>query len=146
MPRRKIRGHYEQLPEFLRGRIIGLKKAGWANRRMDRHMGRSDGAIRKCLQEWVDNGRFQRHDGNGRLRAPTDREDRVIVRSAVTAPDSSLPTIRLATHTRVSTITLHRWLIERNLRTDRPLPLMPAHCRDRLHWLDQVGMMLTGDV
>ncbi|GFT40434.1 hypothetical protein TNCV_1646361 [Trichonephila clavipes] len=46
MPRRRIRAHYEQLSEFERGRIIGLEEAGWANRRIARHMGRSDAAIR----------------------------------------------------------------------------------------------------
>ncbi|GFU10167.1 hypothetical protein TNCV_3449501 [Trichonephila clavipes] len=32
MPRCRIRAHYEQLLEFERGRIIGLKEGGWANR------------------------------------------------------------------------------------------------------------------
>ncbi|GFU19022.1 hypothetical protein TNCV_430621 [Trichonephila clavipes] len=58
-------------------------------------MGQSDAAIRSCLQGWMDNGRFQRHDGSGRPRATADREDKLISRSAVTAPESSLSTIRL---------------------------------------------------
>ena len=102
MPRRRIRAHYEQLSEFKRGRVIGLKDAGWANWRIARHMGRSDAAIRRCWQEWVDNGRFRRHNGSGRPMATTDREDRVMVRSAVTAPDSSLSTIRRATRTQAT--------------------------------------------
>ncbi|GFY34234.1 DUF4817 domain-containing protein [Trichonephila clavipes] len=57
--------HYEQLSEFERGRIIGLREAGWANRRIARHMGRSDAATGRCWQEWMDSGRFQRHDGSG---------------------------------------------------------------------------------
>ncbi|GFY22857.1 uncharacterized protein TNCV_2181181 [Trichonephila clavipes] len=44
------------------GRIIGLKEADWENRRIARHMGRSDVVIRRCWQEWVDNGRFQLHE------------------------------------------------------------------------------------
>ncbi|GFW66670.1 hypothetical protein TNCV_1371031 [Trichonephila clavipes] len=44
-PRSRIQAHYEQLSEFERGRIIGLKDAGWANRRTARHMGRNDAAI-----------------------------------------------------------------------------------------------------
>ncbi|GFX04580.1 hypothetical protein TNCV_901081 [Trichonephila clavipes] len=32
----RIRAHYEQLSEFEGGRIIGLKEAGWANRRIVR--------------------------------------------------------------------------------------------------------------
>ncbi|GFX82561.1 hypothetical protein TNCV_2167091 [Trichonephila clavipes] len=56
---------------------------------MVRHMDRSDSSIRRCGQEWADNGRFQHHDGSGRTRATTDGEDRLMVRSAVTAPVSS---------------------------------------------------------
>ncbi|GFS56807.1 HTH_Tnp_Tc3_2 domain-containing protein [Trichonephila clavipes] len=74
-------------------------------------MGRSDAAIRRCWQECVDSGRFQHHDDSGRHRATADREDRLTVRSAVTAPDSSLSTIRRVTRTCVSIMTIHRWLI-----------------------------------
>ncbi|GFU30447.1 HTH_Tnp_Tc3_2 domain-containing protein [Trichonephila clavipes] len=57
-------------------------------------MGRSDAAIRRCWQEWMDSGRFQHHDERSQPRATADREDRLIVRSAVTASDSLLSTIR----------------------------------------------------
>ncbi|GFW97647.1 transposable element Tc1 transposase [Trichonephila clavipes] len=54
MSRRKIRGHYEQLSEFERGRIIGFKEADWAHRRIIRRMGRSDAAIKRCsLQRFL---------------------------------------------------------------------------------------------
>ncbi|GFS57804.1 hypothetical protein TNCV_2909081 [Trichonephila clavipes] len=59
------------------------------------------------LAKCEDNGRFQRHDNSGRPRATSDREDRLIVRSAVKLPDSSLSTIRRTTHRRVSTMTIH---------------------------------------
>ncbi|GFT25738.1 HTH_Tnp_Tc3_2 domain-containing protein [Trichonephila clavipes] len=64
MPHRRIRAHYEQLPEFERGRIIGLKVGCWANWRIARHMGRSVAVIRRCWQEWVGSGEFQRHNGS----------------------------------------------------------------------------------
>ncbi|GFX39256.1 uncharacterized protein TNCV_3859801 [Trichonephila clavipes] len=41
---------FEQLSVFERGCIIRLKKAGWANRRITRHMGRRDAAIRRCCK------------------------------------------------------------------------------------------------
>ncbi|GFT32369.1 uncharacterized protein TNCV_4484031 [Trichonephila clavipes] len=66
---------------------------------MARHMGRSDEDIRRCRQEWVDCGIFQCHDGSGRPRTTADREERLIVISTITVPDSSLSTIRRATHT-----------------------------------------------
>ncbi|GFW02313.1 uncharacterized protein TNCV_1732281 [Trichonephila clavipes] len=89
----------------------------------------------RCYQEWVVNGKFQHPDGNGRLCATADREDRFIVETAVTETESSLSTIRRTTHKRVFTMTIHRRLIERKFRTYRPLhqlPLTPAHCRAKL--------------
>ncbi|GFU86477.1 hypothetical protein TNCV_1418291 [Trichonephila clavipes] len=65
-------------------------------------MGRSDAAIRRCWQECVDSGRFQRHYSSDRRRTTEDREDILIVRSAITASDLSLSTIRCATCTRLS--------------------------------------------
>ncbi|GFY25352.1 HTH_Tnp_Tc3_2 domain-containing protein [Trichonephila clavipes] len=119
-------------------------------------MGRSDTAIRICWQEWVDSGRFQRHDGSGRPRATADREDRLIVRSVVTASGSSVSTIRRTTRTQVSTMTLHRRLIERNLRSYQPprhLPFTPARSRSPdlspiEHVYDILGrrLHLTGNV
>ncbi|GFV15538.1 HTH_Tnp_Tc3_2 domain-containing protein [Trichonephila clavipes] len=56
-------------------------------------------AIRRCWQEWEGGrGRLQRHDGSGRPKATADREDRLTVRSAVTALDPSLSTIRRRNH------------------------------------------------
>ncbi|GFX87963.1 uncharacterized protein TNCV_4374281 [Trichonephila clavipes] len=50
-------------PEIDENEEVAIK-AGWANRRIARHMGQSDAAIRRCWKEWVDHGRFQHHDGS----------------------------------------------------------------------------------
>ncbi|GFY24915.1 HTH_Tnp_Tc3_2 domain-containing protein [Trichonephila clavipes] len=50
MPHHRIRTHCQQFSEFERGRILGLKEAGWANPRIARHMGRRDAVIRRCWQ------------------------------------------------------------------------------------------------
>ncbi|GFV14768.1 HTH_Tnp_Tc3_2 domain-containing protein [Trichonephila clavipes] len=148
MPHHRIRAHYEQQSEFESGRIIGLKKGGWANRRVARYMGRSNAAITRCCQEWVDNGRFRRYDGSGQYRPSSDQEYILIVRSTVSALDPSLSTIRRMTRTRVSTMILHRLLIEQNLRSYRPLrnvPFTPTHnCSGAC--IDQVGILVTGYV
>ncbi|GFY35665.1 HTH_Tnp_Tc3_2 domain-containing protein [Trichonephila clavipes] len=94
-------------------------------------MSRNDEAIRRYWQEWTDSDRFQPHDGSGGTRATADQEDKLIVISAVTQPDSSLSTIRCVNRTRVSAMTIHRWPIEQNLRSYRHLRhllLPPAHC------------------
>ncbi|GFV27771.1 transposable element Tcb2 transposase [Trichonephila clavipes] len=68
MSRRRIPAHYEQLSEFERGRINGLKEAGWANWRITRQMDRSEAGIKRCCQESVDNSRLQCHDGNAQRK------------------------------------------------------------------------------
>ncbi|GFV38727.1 transposable element Tcb2 transposase [Trichonephila clavipes] len=49
MPLRRNRRQYEQLTDFDRGRIIGLREAGWSNRRIGRHLGRSDMVVARLL-------------------------------------------------------------------------------------------------
>jgi len=81
----------------------------------------------------------------------------VIFRSAVTARASSLSTIRRMTSTQVSTMTLQaakraKYTFEKTVTRQKQ---NGATCHSGLHtvdpdyngaWLDQVGMMLTGDV
>ncbi|GFX45982.1 HTH_Tnp_Tc3_2 domain-containing protein [Trichonephila clavipes] len=57
MPLRRNRRQYEQLTDFDRGRIIGLREAGWSNRRIGRHLGRSDMVVARCWQQWIPEGR-----------------------------------------------------------------------------------------
>ncbi|GFY32356.1 HTH_Tnp_Tc3_2 domain-containing protein [Trichonephila clavipes] len=53
MPLRCNRRQYEQLTDFDRGRIIGLREAGWSNRRIGHHLGRSDMVVARCWQQWI---------------------------------------------------------------------------------------------
>ncbi|GFU89007.1 transposable element Tcb1 transposase [Trichonephila clavipes] len=63
MPLRRNRRQYEQLTDFDRGRIIGLREAGWSNRRIGRHLGRSDMVVARCWQQWITEGRVYRRRG-----------------------------------------------------------------------------------
>ncbi|GFV62385.1 transposable element Tcb1 transposase [Trichonephila clavipes] len=56
-PLRRNRRQYEQLTDFDRGRIIGLREAGWSNRRIGRHLGRSDMVVARCWQQWITEGK-----------------------------------------------------------------------------------------
>ncbi|GFX22903.1 HTH_Tnp_Tc3_2 domain-containing protein [Trichonephila clavipes] len=128
MPLRRNRRQYEQLADFDRGRIIGLREAGWSNRRIGRHLGRR--AI------WTS----QEHTN--------DREDRAIRRVATSAPTTSLASIQRhlppSRHPVPSRETIRRRLTEVGLRSRRPLrrlPLTPHHrqcrldfCRPRATW------------
>ncbi|GFT13000.1 HTH_38 domain-containing protein [Trichonephila clavipes] len=92
MPLRRNRRQYEQLTDFDRGRIIGLREAGWSNRRIGRHLGRSDMVVARCWQ--LDHRRLYRRGGSGRPRNTNDREDRAIRRVATSAPTTSLASIQ----------------------------------------------------
>ena len=85
-----------------------------------------DSSIRRWWQEWVKNGRYQVQNGNGLPRAKVEKEDKAIVRAAVTVPNSLLSTIHCATRTYESNMTLGRWLRERNLCSWWPLWLLHA--------------------
>ncbi|GFU80509.1 transposable element Tcb2 transposase [Trichonephila clavipes] len=63
IPLRRNRRQYEQLTDFDRGRIIGLREAGWSNRRIGRHLGRSDMVVARCWQQWITEGRVYRRGG-----------------------------------------------------------------------------------
>ncbi|GFX82609.1 HTH_Tnp_Tc3_2 domain-containing protein [Trichonephila clavipes] len=63
MPLRRNRRQYEQLTDFDRGRIIGLREASWSNRRIGRHLGRSDMVVARCWQQWITEGRVYRRGG-----------------------------------------------------------------------------------
>ncbi|GFT53976.1 HTH_Tnp_Tc3_2 domain-containing protein [Trichonephila clavipes] len=64
MPLRRNRRQYEQLTDFDRGRIIGLREAGWSNRRIGCHLGRSDMVVARCWQQWITEGRVYRRGGH----------------------------------------------------------------------------------
>ncbi|KFM74451.1 Transposable element Tcb2 transposase, partial [Stegodyphus mimosarum] len=115
----------------------GGSEAGWPYWRIARHLSRSDATIKRCWQEWVNHGRTQCQEGSGRLRETTEREDRAMVRVALTAPDASLSSIVRATSASVTARTIHRRLTERGLRSPRPLrrlSLTSVQRQARLQW------------
>ncbi|GFS72841.1 HTH_38 domain-containing protein [Trichonephila clavipes] len=100
----------------------GLREAGWSNRRIGRHLGRSDMVVARCWQQWITEGRVYRRGGSGRPRNTNDREDRAIRRVATSAPTTSLASIQrhlpLSRHPVPSRETIRRRLTEVGLRAD----------------------------
>ncbi|GFU45417.1 uncharacterized protein TNCV_3625471 [Trichonephila clavipes] len=113
----------------IRGRIIGLREAGWSNRRVGRHLGQSDMVVARCWQQWITEGRVYRRGGSGRPRNTNDREDRAIRRVATSAPTTSLASIQRhlppSRHPVPSRETIRRRLTEVGLRSRRPLRRLP---------------------
>ncbi|GFU82136.1 HTH_Tnp_Tc3_2 domain-containing protein [Trichonephila clavipes] len=97
------------------------------------------GAVARCWQQWITEGRVYRRGGSGRPRNTNDREDRAIRRVATSAPTTSLASIQRhlppSRHPVPSRETIRRRLTEVGLRSRRPLrrlPLTPHHRQCRL--------------
>lgn len=89
---------------------------------------------------------------SGRHRTTTEREDKGIVTSAFSAPDSSLSTIRRVTRTRVSNITIDKPTERAKSKfapTVKPLEASRLYTVNPHYngaWLNQFETTLTGDV
>ena len=125
---------YKYLSEFQRGRIIGLTEAGWSNRRIGRHLGRSDKIVVHCWRKWITEGRVYRRRLSGRPRNTNKSEDCAIRRAATCTPTTSLSSIRHhltpPRHSVVSSETIRKQLADAGLRSRRPLRLLlltPLH-------------------
>ncbi|GFT20895.1 hypothetical protein TNCV_3130561 [Trichonephila clavipes] len=73
---------------------LAFREAGWSNRRIGRHLGRSDMVVARCMATVDHKCRVYRRGGSGRPRNTNDREDRAIRRVATSAPTTSLASIQ----------------------------------------------------
>ncbi|GFU19993.1 transposable element Tcb2 transposase [Trichonephila clavipes] len=130
MPLRRFRRQYAQLSQFERGRIIGMMEAGWSARRVARQLRRSDCAVRRFGDQWIQEMSFARRPDSGRPQQSSRRADRHIVRNARALPTASS---RLA---------------EGHLESWRPLcvlSLTPTHRCLRLEWCRAPGNWLAAE-
>ncbi|GBM29648.1 hypothetical protein AVEN_125295-1 [Araneus ventricosus] len=137
MPLRRRRSHYEQLTEFERGRVIGLREGGFSFRDIAERLGRNVSTVHDCWVRWSRDGTASRRPGSGRPRGTTEREDRRIRRTAVSHRTASAAEIRAAVGTTVTQRTVRNQLLDVQLRARRPvacIPLTPRHCRLRRQW------------
>ncbi|GFU79561.1 transposable element Tcb2 transposase, partial [Trichonephila clavipes] len=79
----------EQLSQYERWRIIGLREAGWSAMRVTRQFGLCDCVVRKCWEHWIQDMSYTRKLASGCHRQTSRREDRHIIRTArVQSPPS----------------------------------------------------------
>ncbi|GBN73539.1 hypothetical protein AVEN_199944-1 [Araneus ventricosus] len=95
MSLRRRRSHYEQLTEFERGRVIGLREGGFSFRDIAERLGRNVSTVHDCWVRWSRDGTASRRPGSGRPRGTTEREDRRIRRTAVSHRTASAAEIRV---------------------------------------------------
>ncbi|GBM54029.1 hypothetical protein AVEN_215401-1 [Araneus ventricosus] len=137
MPLRRRRSHYQQLTEFERGRVVGLREGGFSFRDIAERLARNVSTVHDCWQQWSREGTDSRRLGSERPRGNTEREDRRVRRMAVAHRTASAAEIRAAVGTTVIQRTVANRLHQGQLRARRPvacIPLIPNHCRLRREW------------
>ena len=77
----------EQLSRFERGRIAGLREAGWTHRRIAAHVGHTISVVCRCFKHWSVEHSHTLRLGSERPRSTDARQDRRIVRPANTVPE-----------------------------------------------------------
>ncbi|GBN66271.1 hypothetical protein AVEN_232778-1 [Araneus ventricosus] len=129
MPLRRRRSHYQQLTEFERGRVVGLREGGLFSAILQKDLA---GIYPLCM--------IVGRSGQGKVlpqedRVPggtTEREDRRVRLMAVEHRTASAAEIRAAVGTTVTQRTVTNRLFQGQLRVRRPvgipcIPLTPNH-------------------
>ncbi|GFV62180.1 transposable element Tcb1 transposase [Trichonephila clavipes] len=114
MSRRKQRSAFHQVSEFDRGRTVVYRDCGLSFREIGNRVGRNQTTVMRIYDHWMQEGTM---DLRGRSHPPqctTSREDRQIVRMAVTDRSVTSRTIvqhiESVTHHSVSARTIRRRL------------------------------------
>ncbi|GBL72620.1 hypothetical protein AVEN_127880-1 [Araneus ventricosus] len=99
---RRQRRQYQQLNEYERGHITGLRERRISSRNIAERLCRDISTVHDCWQQWSKESSVSRRPGCGRTRATTDREDRRIRHMTVWHHTASAEEIRAVVGTRVT--------------------------------------------
>ncbi|KFM60516.1 Transposable element Tc1 transposase, partial [Stegodyphus mimosarum] len=141
MPGCRQRRHFQQMDDFTRGMVIGLRRAGWSLRQIAADTHTDASTVHRLWRTWLEQGNVGRSRAAGAARVTSARVDRRIRRQAVVVPQVTCTAILQHVQDNldvpVSTRAISRRLVERGLHSWRPLrrlPLTPQHRRQRLEW------------
>ncbi|GFX50722.1 transposable element Tc1 transposase [Trichonephila clavipes] len=147
MSRRKQRSAFDQVSEFDRGRIEAYRDCGLSFRTIGSRVGRNQTTVMRICDRWMQEGTTDRRGRSHPPQCTTSREDRQIVRMAVTGRSVTSRTIaqhiEFITHNSVSPRTIRRRLQQSGLSTRRPLlglPLTQNQRRLSGQWCDERRM------
>ena len=144
MSLRRKRARFEQLTEFERRRIIGLREGELSYRSVAARVQRNSSTVMRVWKQWTDEGRTTRKSGSGSLNVASTRDYRHLVRMVRTdRTDSSRQLAAqwsIATDVSLCASSIRRRLLQRELRARTPLyriTLTLNHRRLRLQWANQ---------
>ncbi|GFX82958.1 transposable element Tcb1 transposase [Trichonephila clavipes] len=115
MFRRKQRSAFDQVSEFDRGRIVAYRDCRISFRKIDSRVGRNQTTVIRICDRWMQEGTTDRRGRSHPPQFTTSREDRQIVRIAVT--DHSVTLLTISQH--IESVTHHSVsarIIRRRLR------------------------------
>ncbi|GFV54234.1 transposable element Tcb1 transposase [Trichonephila clavipes] len=142
--RRKHRSAFDQVSGFDRGRIVAYRDCGLPFREIGSRVGQNQTTVMRICDRWMQEGTKDRRGRSHPPQCTTSREDRQIVRMAVTDHSVTSRTvaqhIESVTHHSVSARSIRRRLLQSGLSARRPLlglPLTQNHRRLRRQWCDE---------
>ncbi|GFT58192.1 transposable element Tcb1 transposase [Trichonephila clavipes] len=147
MSSRKQLSAFDQVSEFDRGRIVVYRDCRLSFMETGSCVGRNQTTVIRICDRWMQEGTTDRHVRSHPPQCTTSREDRQIVRMAVTDHSVTSRTvaqhIESVTHHSVSARTIQRRLQQSGLPARRPLlglPLTQNRRRLRRQWCDERRM------
>ncbi|GFV57180.1 transposable element Tcb1 transposase [Trichonephila clavipes] len=142
--RRKQRSAFDQVSEFDRGRIVAYRDCGLSFRKIGSRVGRNQTTVMRICDRWMQEGTTDRRGRSHPPQCTTSREDRQIVRMAVTDRSVTLRTIaqpiESVAHHSVSARTIRQRLQQSGLSARCPLlglSLTQNHRLLRRQWCDE---------
>ncbi|GBN76927.1 hypothetical protein AVEN_200071-1 [Araneus ventricosus] len=137
MPLRRRRCDYQQLTEFERYRVVGIREGGFSFRDVSERIGRNVSTVHDFWQQWSREGTASSRKGSGRPRGTAEREDRRVRRLSVAHRTASSAEFRAAVGNTVTQRTVTNHLLQGQLGAIRPVAcilLTSNHCRLRREW------------
>ncbi|GBM39789.1 hypothetical protein AVEN_25007-1 [Araneus ventricosus] len=123
MPLKRRRSHYQQLTEFERGRVVGLREGEFSF--LDIAESLDSNVSTNCWQQWSREDTASRKPGSRRPCGTTEREDRRNRRMTVAHRTASVAEIRAAVGTTVTQRTVTNRLLQGQLRARHPVACIP---------------------
>ncbi|GFU98540.1 transposable element Tc1 transposase [Trichonephila clavipes] len=113
MPCRRKGAKFEQISEFERGKIVGLREAGLSYRAVAARVQRNISTIMRVSKQWTDEGRTARKSGSGPQNvtsAPDDRRLRCLLQRGLRSriPLYRIPLTQNHRHLRLQWANVHR--------------------------------------
>ncbi|GFV55273.1 transposable element Tc1 transposase [Trichonephila clavipes] len=115
MPPRRKKEKLQQLTEFERRRIIGLRDGGFSYRAVGARVQRNSSTVMRVLKQWTDEHRTTKKTGSGRRKVTSACVDGHLLRMVVNGRTAS-SSWSTATGVLMVTSSIRRHLLHRGLR------------------------------